>query len=326
MNRFVDTLMSDLYKSEDVIVLDGSIKPEKNFFLKMLRKVHLSGKINKIIELPMKRIWINSTLPAFEENEKYCFIFIDRVPPAMDFSYLKKLKKKNGGKIKYLLFLFNPVELFKDTTMRNLKRMDFDYIFSYDFDDSKKYGFLHYNVPYSIMHKIDNVVDKDIYNVSWSKGRLPTLHRIYEEAEKNGVTCQFRITDVKKKDQMYKNQIVYNQKAEYDEIVNGLIKCNCILDVLSPGHTGVSVRYYEAVCYNKKLLTNNKNVVNLPFYNPDYIHVFEKPEDIDWEWVKERITIDYHYDGRFSPTHLIDKIIELEEEREKEENGKKQDT
>ncbi len=52
--------------------------------------------------------------------------------------------------------------------------------------------------------------------------------------------------------------------------------------------------------------------------------VFEKPEDIDWEWVKERITVDYHYDGRFSPRHLIDKIIELEEEREKKKNGEKE--
>ena len=27
--------------------------------------------------------------------------------------------------------------------------------------------------------------------------------------------------------------------------------------------------------------------------------------------------MDYYYDGRFSPTHLIDKIIELEEEKDK---------
>ena len=52
--------------------------------------------------------------------------------------------------------------------------------------------------------------------------------------------------------------------------------------------------------------------------------VFEKPEDIDWAWVKERIPVDYHYDGRFSPVHLIDKIIELEEEKERKELGKEQ--
>ena len=118
--------------------------------------------------------------------------------------------------------------------------------------------------------------------------------------------------------------IIYNKRIPYSEVVEKNKASNCILEIISSGQSGASLRYYEAVCYNKKLLTNNKNVVNLPFYNPDYIHVFEKPEDIDWDWVKERIQVDYHYDGRFSPTHLIDKIIELEEEKEKQQNAEKE--
>lgn len=89
-------------------------------------------------------------------------------------------------------------------------------------------------------------------------------------------------------------------------MISEVLKCNCILDALSPGQTGVSTRYYEAVCYNKKLLTNNKDVLNFPFYNPQYMKIYQNPEDIDWNWVKERVPIDYHYDKRFSPLRLLE--------------------
>lgn len=92
---------------------------------------------------------------------------------------------------------------------------------------------------------------------------------------------------------------------------------NCILEVLIEGMTGATLRYNEAVCYNKKLLTNNKNIVNLPFYDPRYMRVFDSPDDIDVEWVRKQVPIDYHYDGRFSPTHIIDEILELEEQRQR---------
>ena len=84
--------------------------------------------------------------------------------------------------------------------------------------------------------------------------------------------------------------ICYNEFIKYDVVLEETMKSNCILEMQLDVQSAATQRYYEAVCYNKKLLTNNKNVVNLPFYNPDYIHVFEKPEDIDWEWVK---TVDF---------------------------------
>ena len=103
----------------------------------------------------------------------------------------------------------------------------------------------------------------------------------------------------------------------YPEVVAEAKKSNCLLEVVREGQTGPSFRYYEAVCYNKKLLTNNKNAVNFPFYNPEYMHVFEKPEDIDWEWVKERIPVDYGYDGRFSPSRIFDEVVGMEESKAK---------
>ena len=43
--------------------------------------------------------------------------------------------------------------------------------------------------------------------------------------------------------------------------------------------------------------------------------IIEKVEDIDWNWVKEDIEVDYHYNGEFSPLRLMEDIIKSCEEK-----------
>lgn len=38
--------------------------------------------------------------------------------------------------------------------------------------------------------------------------------------------------------------------------------------------------------------------------------IYEKPEDIDIEWIKKEENIDFGYSGEFSPTHMVDYLIE----------------
>lgn len=308
-NRHVDIIMEELFHSDYVLVLDGRKKPVKNIILKAIQKLHLSHKINKVINLPMKRIWLNSKIPLMDDGEAYTFLFTDNIPWSLDYSYLRKLRAKSKGRIKYVLFLLNPIELFKDTTMYNLNHMDFDLVLTCDFTDSGKYGFPYMEIPYSVLDSVkqNNDVDTDLYLICWSKGRLPLIHSVYSDAKKNNVIANFRVTGVEPEDQVY-DDISYNNRISYDEALIETSHANCILDMLPPGEDVITTRYYEAVCYNKKLLTSNKRVMEQPFYNPAYMHIFERPEDIDWDWVKERSHVDYHYDGRYSPLAMLKKI------------------
>lgn len=91
----------------------------------------------------------------------------------------------------------------------------------------------------------------------------------------------------------------------YEQVLASVLNTNVIIEVLQENQEGPSLRYYEAVCYNKKLLSNNRNLSDLPFYDPRYMKYFDKYEDIDIEWVKSREKINYSYDGSFSPSNLI---------------------
>ena len=112
--------------------------------------------------------------------------------------------------------------------------------------------------------------------------------------------------------QRYKDKINYYKKwMPYEKVISQTMATNCIFEVLQDNQYGQSLRYFEAVCFNKKLLTNNKNIKNLPFYNEKYMKIFEEIDDIDYDWVKKREEINYNYNNEFSPIFLIDKIDEL---------------
>ena len=95
------------------------------------------------------------------------------------------------------------------------------------------------------------------------------------------------------------------------------MKANVLLEIVIPGvGAGATLRYYEAVMYGKKLLTNNPTVKELSFYDERFIRYFEKPEDIDLEWVKAREKVDYNYTGEFSTANFCRKLEELENDTE----------
>lgn len=309
---------SDLMHDERVIYLEDKYRMSSCPLINFFRKVHFSTKINQKINLPFKGLWQYSLEKVlWDDRYLYVVVFIDD-PAPIPVKTLKKIRQAHH--VKFSLLLLNSFTSKRQMVLKPyFNQLGFDYVFTFDQADAKRYGFIHTDSYYSILNvQVSKIKGKDIYYIGGNKGRLKDLLSIYSAILDRHVTSIYRIIGVKLNKQQWKDKIIYNDFIEYNTVVEELQLCNCILELIVSGQSGATARYYEAICYNKKLLTNNKNVINLPFYNPDYIHVFEKPEDIDWDWVKERIPVDYHYDGRFSPTHLIDRIFELEEEKSAE--------
>lgn len=311
------SIIVGLEMKNNVLILKNNLY--KNFFVRVFRKLHLNSLLYDRINI--KQLF--SKIVFCPDTQYYIIFFNTTIYPLKSLD-LNNLKNKHN--IKYYLYYID----FHNSSQskyanKYLSSINFDSIFTFDPNDAQKYGYIYYPVPYSVLPDEKSYdIHYDLYFVGASNGRLDQLLDIYNDITLNEVTSLYRITNVKRKQQKFKDKIIYNKTCLYDVVVEEVKQSNCILEIIRSGQSGATLRYYEAVCYNKKLLTNNKNVVNLPFYDPRYMKVFEKPEDIDWAWVKERIPVDYHYDGRFSPVHLIDKIIELEEEKERKELGKKQ--
>lgn len=97
-----------------------------------------------------------------------------------------------------------------------------------------------------------------------------------------------------------RDENVHYSEMPYEDNVYRLKHADCILEIMHEGFVGITQRYLEAVIYNKKLLTNNAEIKQLPYYDKRYMQFFAKVEEIDWDWLKEPVIVDYHYKNDFS--------------------------
>ena len=94
-------------------------------------------------------------------------------------------------------------------------------------------------------------------------------------------------------------------------MVQDLLQTNCVLEILAVLNPSATLRYKEAVIYNKKLLTTNPEITQLPYYDSRWMRYFEKAEDIDLDWLRTEEHVDYHYQGDFSTRHFLDTIEKM---------------
>ncbi len=317
-NDFVSNIFSDLFKSNKIKCCSVNKKKIKNIFLKAIQRVHLSYKISKVIKLPLKKIWYDFSEFEFNDIDEYYIIVTTNLFFDYDISIFKELSKHKN--VKLVLILWDTVGV--DTPVGRkiaeiYKYKIWNYIFSYDINDAKKHNFHYLNEHYYSKPQIEeNVpITSDAYFIGGLKpGRVNENVELFEYLKKNGINAKFDIVknDGRTLDYSAEGFRVLNKRQPYLNIAQEVQSTNCIIEFLQKGQHAQSLRYFEAVCFNKKLLTNNENVKNLKYYNEKYMKVFSNFEDIDIEWVKTKEQINYGYNGEFSPLYIIDEIEKLE--------------
>jgi hypothetical protein len=292
-----------------------------NPMLDFLYRAHTSVKLNRTVNLPFKNIWKRHIqyLPsktAINKNDPVCFIVYSRY-----FDYLGRIK--NGGKsfIDYLRSNYENCRIilyFGDLLKTfsfdiNEYRNCFDLILSYDKNEAAKNSFLYHEFPFSLHQASQNLSlpSSDVTFIGRGKDRLKEIFTIFEILQNNNFVCDFIIADVPKKEQMFRDKIIYSRLLSYPEILEHVASSKCILEVLQDGASSPTVRVSEAICYSKKLISNCPELKAMPYYNPDYISVFSDPKYIDLDFIrKDAGTINYNYKNRLSPLKMIGFIDE----------------
>jgi len=158
----------------------------------------------------------------------------------------------------------------------------FDKIFSFDEEDVAKYGFKHIsNYIYLPKKDIEPAArfEYKVFMVVSGDERLQTLNAIAGQLDDLGVTYKFIVRASRK-------PVGLNQNIEYSkddigqqQLTEYLNKAEIFLDIIRHGHNGLSFRIFEALAYQKKLITTNASVKNYDFYNPNNIMVID-PDNI----------------------------------------------
>ena len=286
---------------------------KRNYLLRTIRKIWCERRVNDVINVPYKEIFTTLSKIDWNVDDEYLVVFMGIYNKAFSPAYLQHLQSRY--KVNFAIFLIDSLSSpYASVSRYYIDNIQFKYIFTFDRADAEKHNYFYSDTLYSVRAKcLPSAIGYDLYYVGRNEpGRHTLLVGFCASMTKCGIPYMVRLYGVSQSDQCCNLGIIYNEFIDYDSIVMELQKSNCILELLREGQNGATSRYYEAVCYNKKLLTNNHNVVSLPFYDPRYMRVFDAVEDIDWDWVRERCPVDYHYDGRFSPNHFIERLMRME--------------
>lgn len=301
----------DLIEDKDTEVLYVN-KNDVGRIARIIRGAHTSIRATQLGELPLKRLWYHKIL--LDTYTKDC-VYIFQLDSAMrvglsNLQYLQQKMKANN-----ILILLDSVNA-HSWTMKYARPYIFSKVWSeiasFDLEDCKKYGFTYIGYSYYSKLPLKNKykAEIDLYYAGRIKNedsRFDNLKDIINRG-KNRVNSKFVITGIKDKSVKIAGVLIYNENLPYETILDDVIKSNCILELIQPGQSNQTVRYFEAVCYNKKLLTNNPNLQSLPFYNPEFMKYFETASDIDFEWVGQRDNINYHYNNFFSPLKIYETL------------------
>ena len=213
-----------------------------------------------------------------------------------DYGYqtgMEKYIKKINPSCEVFLFCWNKISKVYNSCFNFSYK---DYIYSSDIYDCEKYGLKFNHIFYPLMfHKEwdDNLKNK-LYYLSSDKGRVNTLLRLRKTLLDSGLDCSIRIfsfatnIDPDFRDSFEKIRISY--KIPYKQYLKEALSCGIFLDITQDGQSAFTLRIIESLVFSRKLITNNKLVVNAPFYNSNNILIIDANNLPDVETIKEFIS------------------------------------
>lgn len=302
-------------KAKGIIDFLPSHKNMKSGIGQKIEKAMLSYRLNIRFRVPFTSVFCNLDNYPYNKESVYHLILPTTSISKMSIDYLKGFRTRHKNAKLYALVTDS---MHADSSHMNLVRdklLDpvWTEVLTFDKYDAEKYGFKWYGYIYSTFDDVTpDAKESELYYIGTNKGnRGEKVLDIYEFLKHGGVDIRF---DVASKEKNTRNSLQYMEKwISYPEVVSRVKSTNCILEILQEGQEMQSMRYSEAVAYNKKLLSNNRHLSEVPYYDPRYMRYFEKPEDIDVEWVKKAEDVEYGYHGEFSPLKIVDFIRKLSE-------------
>jgi len=228
----------------------------KNFFLK---------KISRDIKFKYRENYIKKIIG----DQSFDSILIIR-PDLLSIIFLKELKNKS--KI-FKTYFFDGIGRFpkkkKTITL-------FDEVFSFEPNDCKKYNFTFItNFIYEENSKSIKVnTEYNIFNItSYDKKRFSLLLKIASVLRQEQQPFKIIVKTHKKLNSQGLIEII-TKPMPLHMVQNFIQKSICMLDLgVISKHKGLTFRIFEAIGLDKKVITNNTDIINYDFYNPQNILV-----------------------------------------------------
>ncbi len=286
-------MLYDLHRSEQVTLMTG--QPEG------YSKRSLPGKLFYRLLWELK-LWL---LPL--RAKKRSWVLIPNETMLCLSKGTVRYWKRLG--LRLCAILIDPIDAPYPTAVKAkqlLGQVPFHKVLTFDPQNAQTYGWQYVNTLYSQFPAEPPEKTSDLFYIGAMKDRLPVCLDLLEQAQSHCAAFSLRLLGVPpEKQQLLPAEALLHEAVPYPQTLSWVLGTNCILDMTQPGQAGITLRYYEAVVYGKKLLTNNAHIKNLPFYDPNTMRIYRDLSDLDWAWICSKASPAQPYNGLFSPLHLL---------------------
>lgn len=144
-------------------------------------------------------------------------------------------------------------------------------IWTYDEYDANKFG-INYSPSSTLLKKQPHYENPsyDVFFIGKDKGRGEYLLDLQNKLNKMGIRTKFIITAdgrLSRRKKYYSKYITYEQVLEYDK------SSKAIVNIIMPTQVALTVRDFEAISLDIKLITNNIEIIKYDFYHPENIFI-----------------------------------------------------
>lgn len=311
---FLENTYMSFYTLKDVEALDNVRimrwkKVSRNRLVSFLFNIHHSAKIAKYIKLPLKSIWnrflFGQSLMAFDPNY---IIFTPSWYSDDLIHYFRNIFKNSKLVLHFTDTIYNSYGNDSNLKIQRAKQV-FDGIVVYNHEDALKYDCVYHSVGYS---KLDNSSFRsckqyDVVFIGAAKGRMDKIREAYVKFKKAGLSCFFYVI-LAPKNEVQDDGIIYSDNVmPFIDYLSYEVNAKCLFEIIQEGTSGRTYRLMESIIYNKLLITNCTEILETPYYNKEYVQLYNNVSEIDPYFVsKKREKIDYHYKGEFSPIRFME--------------------
>lgn len=232
-----------------------------NFFT----KVFLKQNAKKI----KREAYILKTLEALGHQDQILTIN----PEMISVETHKKIKKFTD---RYIAYLYDsskrrPIAHLLDASI-------FDIVFSFDPEDVKTYR-LKPLTNYIYFEKTERSqvqpIKNDCFTISYLDERLELTNRIADILHQKNLKSHFVVVGKYKPENIHQDIIFSDQRWNQEQVHEAIKASKAVLDLLRDDQAGLSFRIFEALGFEKKILTSNSYVREFDFYNPENILVID---------------------------------------------------
>ena len=266
------------FEKEDNVKVYWQLNPNKSF-LKYIQRFHCHGGINRIIRIPFKSIWFKRLIDPrkITETNRICFVFMYTWVNGLDYIEFIQYLHRHFPHAKYVCYYndiissLSPKAIVRD--FESIKKY-FNLFVTYDKRDAERYGMSFFPTSFSnyIIPNDKDISSTDILFLGAAKNRWEKILSVYRFATSIGLSCDFYIYKLPYEQQIILPGIHYiEEPMHYEDYLKYVKKCKCILEIEQTGAQGATLRNWEAINYDKFLLTDNASIVNTEFYDSNYV-------------------------------------------------------